>query len=135
MNQKLLFPFHATYFIFLPNEWRRSLSIYLCLWNFLLSSNSEVKRSAYPYTFQYYICISMYLLTKVESGLFQTDPAHRWNFFLTFLGKNQNKNVNNGTLQEREQAKIRDVRKRNSKLSGKSSITVLGQFVVNLTRL
>ena len=75
------------------------------------------------------------MTTKVESGLFQTDPAHRWNFFLTFLGKNQNKNVNNGTLQEREQAKIRDVRKRKSKLSGKSSITVLGQFVVNLTRL
>ena len=77
----------------------------------------------------------MYLLTKVESGLFQTDPAHRWNFFLTFLGKNQNKNVNNGTLQEREQAKIVYVRKRNSKLSGKSSTTELGQFVVNLTPL
>ena len=77
----------------------------------------------------------MYLLTKVESGLLQTDPAHRWNFSLTFLKKNPNKNVNNGTLQEREQAKIRDVRKRNSKLSRKSSITVLGQFVVNLTRL
>ena len=131
MNQKLLFPFHATYFIFLPNEWRRSLSIYLCLWNFLLSSNSEVKRSAYPYTFQY--CICMYLLTKVESGLLQTDPAHRWSFSLTFLKKNPNKNVNNGTLQEREQAKIGDVRKRNSKLSGKSSSTELGQFVLNLT--
>ena len=49
--------------------------------------------------------------------------------------KNQNKEVNNGTLQEREQAKIVDVRKRNSKLSGKSSSTELSQFVVNLTQL
>ena len=48
--------------------------------------------------------------------------------------KNQNKEVNNGTLQEREQAKIVDVRKRNSKLSGKSSSTELSQFVENLTQ-
>ena len=33
------------------------------------------------------------------------------------------KKVKNSTLQEREQAKIVDVRKRNSKLSGKSSST------------
>ena len=77
----------------------------------------------------------MYLLTKAESGLLQTVPTQRWNFSLTFLKKNPNKNVNNGTLQEREQAKIGDVRKRNSKLSGESSSTELGQFVVNLTRL
>ena len=53
----------------------------------------------------------------------------------TFPRHFQNKKVNNGTLHEREQAKIVDVRKRNSKLSGKSSSTELGQFVVNLTRL
>jgi len=49
--------------------------------------------------------------------------------------KNLNKKVNNGTLQEREQAKIVYVRKRNSNLSGKISSIELGQFVVNLTRL
>ena len=47
---------------------------------------------------------------KVDSGLLQIDPAHRWNFSQTFFEKNQNKKVNNGTLQEREQAKIVDVR-------------------------
>ena len=59
---------------------------------------------------------------------------HWWNFSLTIFEKIKKK-VNNGTLQEREQAKIGDVRKRNSKLSGKSFSTELGQFVVNLTRL
>ena len=53
--------------------------------------------------------------------------------FPDIFWKNQNKKVNNGTLQEREQAKIVDVRKRNLKLSGKSSSTELDQFVKNLT--
>ena len=53
--------------------------------------------------------------------------------FPDIFKKNQNKEVNK--LQEREQAKIVDVRKRNSKLSGKSSSTELSQFVVNLTQL
>ena len=69
-----------------------------------------------------------YLIPKVESGLLQIDPAHRWNFSKTFFEKSKQ-------WQEREQAKIVDVRKRNSKLSGKSSTTELGQFEVNLTRL
>ena len=64
-------------------------------------------------------------MTQLIGGTF---PRHFWK-------KDQYKNVNNGTLQEREQAKIGDVRKRNSKLSGESSSTELGQFVVNLTRL
>ena len=55
--------------------------------------------------------------------------------FPNIFEKNPTKKVNNGTLQEREQAKKVDVTKRNSKLSGKISNTDLGQFVVNLTRL
>ena len=31
------------------------------------------------------------MTTKVESGLFQTDPAHRWNFSQTFLKKSKQK--------------------------------------------
>ena len=63
-------------------------------------------------------------LTQLIDGTF---PRH-------FLKKLKQKGKN-GILQEREQAKIVDVRKRNSRLSGKSSSTELGQFVVNLTRL
>ena len=63
------------------------------------------------------------------------DIAHWWKFSQTFFEKMKTKKINNGILQEGEQAKILDVRKRNSKLSGKSSSTELGQFVVNLTRL
>ena len=61
--------------------------------------------------------------------------VHCWNFSHTFFKKNQNKKVNNGTLQEREQAKIVDVRKRNSKLSGKISSIELSQFAVILSQL
>ena len=74
------------------------------------------------------------IYAKVETSLFQIDPAHSWNFSRHLLKKSK-QIVNNGILQEREQAKRVDVRKRNSKLSGKSSNTELGQFVVNLTRL
>ena len=63
-------------------------------------------------------------LTQLIDGTF---PRH-------FLKKLKQKGKN-GTLQEREQAKIVDVRKRNSKLSGKSSSIEQGQFEVNLTRL
>ena len=52
-----------------------------------------------------------------------------------FEKKSEQESKHNGALQEREQAKIVDVRKINSKLSGKSSSTELGQFVVNLTQL
>ena len=45
--------------------------------------------------------------------------------FPDIFWKNQNKYVNNGTLQEREQAKIGDVRKRNSKLSFKTIKQIL----------
>ena len=47
--------------------------------------------------------------------------------------KMQKKRREQKTLIEREQAKIVYVRKRNSKLSGKSSSTEQGQFEVNLT--
>ena len=65
-------------------------------------------------------------LTQLIAGTF---PRH-------FL-KKKLKEVNNGTLQEREQAKIVDVRKRHIKLSEKSSsteppCTELGQFVVKV---
>ena len=63
------------------------------------------------------------------------DIAHWWNFSQTFFEKMKTKKINNGILQEGEQAKILDVRKRHSKLSGKSSSAELGQFVVNLTQL
>ena len=52
-----------------------------------------------------------------------------------FWKKSEQESKHNGALQEREQAKIANIRKRNSKLSGKSSSTELGQFVVNLTQL
>ena len=54
-------------------------------------------------------------VAKVESGLLQIDPAHRWNFSQAFFEKNQNKKVNNGSIQEREEAKRVNVRKRNIK--------------------
>ena len=72
----------------------------------------------------------------METGLLQIDPAHRWNFSqMFFVKKSEQESKHNGALLEREQAKIADIRKRNSKLSGKSSSTELGQFVVNLTQL
>ena len=72
---------------------------------------------------------------KVDSGLLQIDPAHRWNFSQKLFEKIKTKSKKWHTIQEREQAKIVDVRKRNSKLSGKNSCIEQGQFEVNLTRL
>ena len=44
------------------------------------------------------------MLAKVKKGLLQIDPQHKWNLSHT--------KVNKGTLQEREQAKIIDVKKK-----------------------
>ena len=49
-------------------------------------------------------------IPKVGSGLLQIDPAHSGIFPRHFF-KNSNKKVNKGTLQEREQTKIVDVKK------------------------
>ena len=44
------------------------------------------------------------MLAKVKKGLLQIDPQHKWNLSHT--------KVNKGTLLEREQAKIIDVKKK-----------------------
>ena len=56
------------------------------------------------------------------------DIAHWWNFSQTFFEKMKKEKKNNGILQEGEQAKILDFRKRNSKFLGK----VPAQSWVNL---
>ena len=45
------------------------------------------------------------------SGSLQIDPAHKWNFSQTLFWQNQNKKVNKGASNEREQAKIVYVKK------------------------
>ena len=50
-------------------------------------------------------------LPKVEKGLLQIDPPHKWNFSHTFFEKFKTKKVNKSTLKEREQAKIVDFKK------------------------
>jgi len=73
------------------------------------------------------------------------DPAHSKNFSHKFFEKRQNKKLTKvfiGALQEREQTNqnrknsylIMDIKKLNSKESGKNSSTELGQFVINLTQ-
>ena len=48
------------------------------------------------------------MLAKVKKDLLQIDPQHKWNLSHT--------KVNKGTLQEREQAKIIDVKKKKFKI-------------------